>query len=435
MNSDAKKMISFAAVSLFVIGAATIFLLFRFEENIGRQFCYLAIASGVLCVFLFLVMLLLAQKNVQRPSALYVTIGMFLIVCLFICFPNPYLDKLGLVYLLAIPIAVSYGFQYALVSVVAAFALTMLIGVEASALAMELRYAMYATLSAVVASGRKERGFAWVLCLFAFVLQGILFLLTGIPPRETHRFATELIVILLYSLAIPATYYLSILREMVTEESKTLSEAERILTEETMADAEAEGFVAFSTEEKTEPVAKERPLTMEQLLLEDCEIALRMQEVAPRAFHRAKEIARFAREIADKLGENDALVYAAALYHDVDRFYKGNPKALLPEYLYNMIQRQNNKQEPISVEELIVLLSNHVLAIHHYMERNNTDISTEKVIENIFNLQLKKGNIITAGISMSLYHKMKQEFTAQFVSYLSEKKQANTLEQHGTISG
>ena len=194
-------------------------------------------------------------------------------------------------------------------------------------------------------------------------------------------------------------------------------------TDESIADNSA-GMTTAPVRKEEVPIDYSRfPFDLSYLVSEECEVAKRISAVAPRAFCRAKEIAGFARRVSVKFGANSDLVYAAALYHDIAKIYVSAPTAdvMLPECLYLMIKRQNEKQLPTSTEELIVLLSNHLLAIHHYMEKNASDISISKVIENIFNLQLKKGSIMSAGISMSLYHKMKQEFTNEFIVYLSEK--------------
>ena len=64
-----------------------------------------------------------------------------------------------------------------------------------------------------------------------------------------------------------------------------------------------------------------------------------------------------------------------------------------------------------------------MITIYHYMLKNGTNIAVEKVIDSIFNLQLKKGNIMTMGISMSLYHKIKQEFINEFIGFIKDKQE------------
>jgi len=287
----------------------------------------------------------------------------------------------------------------------------------------EIHHVIYAVIVCSACAKKKQKGSDLVAALTAFVLQGIILLLSrNFFFADQITFVKEIIVIVLNSVTVPLVFRLSLLQESVPESVETVETEKPEATEEAVDVIPIEAIHELSKPELEIDYSK-FPFDLSYLVREDCEVAQRIKACLPRAFERATEIACFARSVAGKFDVNSDLVYTAALYHDVERIYNSAPTAdvVLPEYLYQMIKRQNEKQLPTSVEELIVLLSNHLLAIHHYMEKNNSDVSITKIIENIFNLQLKKGSIMSAGISMSLYHKMKQEFTSEFIAYLNSK--------------
>jgi len=388
------------------------------------QLLYPAIASGVFCVYLIYTILIDSKKLVLQPFSSYIFIGFYLIVCLLLCFPSRYIDDFALMYLISIPIALFFGFRYAVATIAAVSVLSVLGG---SYVNLEILHIFYALITCAVASGKKRKGMDVASGITAFLLQGIVLVISKSEMVvDASSVWIEFVVIVLNSLTIPGTYRLIQLKEQITDVAK-ISEIQaehsepvlETVVQSTILDKEAEPEIKIQVMD-----AVQYPLDVSQLIRDDCEVLMAMKRCAPRAIERAMEIASFARKISYKFGANSDLVYAAALYHDVNRIYKESPGAavVLPEYLYTIVKRQNEKELPASMEELIVLLSNHVLAIYHYMQRNNSTISISKVIENIFALQLKKGSIMSAGISMSVYHKMKKEFIDEFLIYLEQKK-------------
>ncbi len=417
MNRKTGKAVGITAAILAAIFAASLFLLCLLDGNIGGTLLYQAITSGVFCVFL-IYLVIVHSDTVHQPFPAYMVTGFYLIVSLILCFPNRYTDDFGIMYLIAIPIAVFYGFRYSLVAITAAYVFICFSTVGNSAI--EIQHVIYVVIVCAAGSGIRKKGADIISAVTAMILQGIVLLLSvNLSAAAVSIVFTEVIVIILNSLTVFVVYRLVRLNELIPE----LSDVMEMETDESIADNSA-GMTTAPVRKEEVPIDYSRfPFDLSYLVSEECEVAKRISAVAPRAFCRAKEIAGFARRVSVKFGANSDLVYAAALYHDIAKIYVSAPTAdvMLPECLYLMIKRQNEKQLPTSTEELIVLLSNHLLAIHHYMEKNASDISISKVIENIFNLQLKKGSIMSAGISMSLYHKMKQEFTNEFIVYLSEK--------------
>ena len=418
MNTNERRVVYKVSGSLTVLYAITVLLLYLFDGNIGGTLRYQAIVSGVLCVFLIYTVFINAGNLVRQPFTAYVIVGFYMIVCLPVCFPNRYMDEFALIYLIAIPLACYYGFRHALVGIFSVMLIAILDGGIAQT---DIQHTAYALIAAAAASGIRRKGTDLAAGLIAFLLQGIVLLLSvRVMAADSLTFIKELVVIVLNAVAIPSVYRLSVIKESV------LGTADEGIPEQAAESGDAEPAEVAEVSEKSpeeQAMPEGYPYSISYLISEECSVLASMRECAPKAFQRALEIATFARRMAYKFGANSDLVYAAALYHDVERIYKGEPGAasVLPEYLYSMVKRQNEKQPPVSMEELIVLLSNHVLAIYHYIEKNNTEISISKVIENIFNLQLKKGSIMSAGISMSVYHKMKQEFTNEFMIYLENK--------------
>ena len=434
MNTNTGNIAYRLSGILAALGAVTIILLYLFEGDIGGTLLYQAIASGVFCVFLIYVCLINSVTLAQQPLSIYIVLGFYLIICLLLCFPNSYMEKFALIYLIAVPVACFFGFRHALIIILSAAILNIYGNVSIGR--AEIQHIAYILVAAFAASKIKYKGQDLLAAFAAFISQWVLLLVArNVVTPDIGSFFTDLGIVTVNSLTIPVIYRLAVLKEtgqVITEENDAAEivieqEAEEMIPAFSISfhenSALQEEAVTLVQTLQT-PVLPGYPMDISDLISEDCVILKSMKECAPRAFERALEIAAFARRIAYKFGANSDLVYAAALYHDVERIYKEEPGApvVLPEYLYTIVKRQNEKQPPISIEELIVLLSNHVLAIYHYMEKNNSTISISKVIENIFNLQLKKGNIMSAGISMSVYHKMKQEFTNEFILYLEDKK-------------
>ena len=417
MNTNSGRVVQWTIGLIMFLCAATIFLLYLFEGNIGGRLLYQAITSGVFCVFLIYIIGINSEKMILQPFAAYIMVGFYLLECLLLCFPNRYVDEWALMYLIAVPIAIFFGFRYAFVAIVATAVFTALGREKAGC---ELQHVFYILITAASASGKKSKGMDTVSAIIAFLLQAVLLLLTRrFSAPDVVTLGKETAIILMNAVSVPVIYRLSQLKEQgqyaaVEEQTVMTATEQKVVTEGVRPKPLSRPNLSYTA----------YPLELSMLVSEDCELLKYMREYSPRAVERAIEIAAFARKISYKFGANSDLVYAAALYHDVERIYKGTPGAdvVLPEYLYMIVKRQNEKQPPASIEELIVLLSNHVLAIHHYMEKNNANISIVRVIENIFNLQLKKGSIMSVGISMSVYHRMKQEFTNEFMAYLDNKQ-------------
>lgn len=422
MSTSKGKTVYISAGMLAAIYAVSIILLYLFEGGIGDRLFYPAIITGVFCVYLIYVSVTNYEKIVLQPLSIYFVIFGYLITCLLLCFPNRYFHELAIIYIVAIPVAMFFGFRYSVVSIVAVFISTVLTG--AINWNVEILHAIFISIVCIVAAGRKDKHSDFLGGIIVFVLQGIILCVSGIDLFSDPMFLLkECIVITLNSVLIPLMYRLSLIREqegtILTETGSVMSVADN---EMRMQDSTKTETYKKSQGQETEVDLSKYPLELSYLIRSDCEVAKWYKDNSPRAYTRAIETAEFAKRIALSFGANSELVYAAALYHDINRSYMNHvpAKTVLPEYLYQMIVRINEKQQPASIEELIVLLSNHVLAIYHYIEKNNADISIEKVIENIFNLQLKKGNIISVGISMSIYHKLKREFVNEFMLYLNK---------------
>lgn len=418
MNTKQNRSVLLLAVILSAICAVSIYLLYYFEQNIGGQLVYLAIASGVFCVLLISILILNAEVLIQEPFSGYMIAGLYLLVSLLICFPNQIIDNVGALYIIAIPVSVFFGFRYGLVTIFNLLVIVILgYGWDGS---VEIQHISYALIVCAVATGKKSKKMDLFAAVFAAVLQFVL-LFAG-----TNKFNMiyETIIICMNAAMIPIVHRVASLREQVNVN------AEELLQEDMGVDKKEE----FTDEEVMESNSVDKyggqdwlkyPYGLSYLSSDECEVVQYLQMYAPKSFARAKEVADFARTMALKFGANSELVYCAALYHDIERLYKNVPGAsvILPDVLYRMIQKQNNKEAPGTIEELMVLLSNHVITIYHYMLKNGTNIAVEKVIDSIFNLQLKKGNIMAMGISMSLYHKIKQEFTNEFVGFIKAKQE------------
>lgn len=418
MNTKQNRSVLLLAVILSAICAVSIFLLYYFEQNIGGRLLYLAIASGVFCVLLIHILILNVEILIQQPFSGYMIAGMYLLVSLLICFPNRIVDSVGALYIIAIPVSVYFGFRYGLVTVLNLLVIVILgYGWDGS---IEIQHISYTLVVCAVAAGKKSKRLDLLAALFVAVLQFVL-LFSG--TNKSHLIY-ETVIICMNAVMIPIVHRVAGLREQFNENTEELLQ-ESMLADDTEDVADAFITDSNSADKHDVPDLSKCPYALSYLSSDECEILQYLQTNAPKSFARAKEVADFARTMALKFGANSELVYCAAIYHDIERLYKQVPGAsvILPDVLYRMIQKQNKKEAPGTIEELIVLLSNHVITIYHYMLKNGTNIAVEKVIDSIFNLQLKKGNIMTMGISMSLYHKIKQEFINEFIGFIKDKQE------------
>lgn len=414
MKTNAGSIVQKLIFLLSAFCAMTIILLYIINGNIGGLLLYQVIATGVLCVYLIYTIYTNSRIMQYQPLGILLIAGFYLIFCLLQCFPNQIPERFAWIYLLAIPVAYFFGFRDAFVVIL----FTAFINCGYEITRADVQHIGYIVITAMLASGKQRKGLDVFSGITAFLLQGILLVISkGVVATDLHSFLTELCIITVNSVVIPVVYRLSQIKTSVQSAEERTVEA--FVTEPDVAEWAVTDNQAVLNDE-----GLSYPLELSYLVSDDCVILKSMYEYAPRAVERAKEVASFARRIAYKSGANSDLVYAAAIYHDIERIYKGAQDAavVLPEYLYTIVKRQNEKQAPVSLEELIVLLSNNVLSIYHYMVKKHPQISISKVIDNLFALQLKNGNIMSAGISMSVYHKMRQEFTNEFLIYLENKK-------------
>jgi membrane-associated HD superfamily phosphohydrolase len=149
-----------------------------------------------------------------------------------------------------------------------------------------------------------------------------------------------------------------------------------------------------------------------------------MKECSQKQFERCEELAVLSGRIAKKVGAKEELTYVAALYCDMSKILQNDITVTseelarendFPEELIKIIQEQTEKDAlPSSMESAIVLITNNIITMYHFIMKNKKDVSMSKLIENTFQMHLKKGTIRSAGMSMSQYHKIRQEFYSEF---------------------
>jgi membrane-associated HD superfamily phosphohydrolase len=120
------------------------------------------------------------------------------------------------------------------------------------------------------------------------------------------------------------------------------------------------------------------------------------------------------------------LAKAGGLYHDVGKMISKNnyideglaiaDEYFFPKELKAILKEHNIKSEkPGSVEAAIVMLSDSVVSTIEYIEKNDDRrYTTNKIIENIFQLRMEKGSFDASTISLKDYKLLKEFYQREF---------------------
>lgn len=134
---------------------------------------------------------------------------------------------------------------------------------------------------------------------------------------------------------------------------------------------------------------------------------------------------------AMEIGANELLAKAGGLYHEIGKINGKNyiEESLklaedysFPKELKAILREHNIKYEkPSSVEAAIVMLSDNVASTIEYIEKTEDHkYTTNKIIENIFQMRLDKGTFDASGLSLIDYKKLKEFYQSEFNKTKSE---------------
>lgn len=192
---------------------------------------------------------------------------------------------------------------------------------------------------------------------------------------------------------------------------------------------------AVTIEEAEEPLSKPVDRTSYELLCSlDHELLKRLRQFSVSLYSHAIRIADLSGRAAVKIGADELISRAGGLYHEIGKINGKNyieeglklaDEYAFPQELKAILKEHNIKYEkPNSVEAAIVMLSDNVVSTIEYLEKTGERRHTnDKIIDNIFQMRLDKGNFDSAGLSLTDFKKLKEFYITEF-----DDKKAERLE-------
>lgn len=413
MELQSKKTLVISSGFLLGIDALFIVAFILFEGGSTRIISSL-ITSVLLCVTLVFFLFYYGYSFRSQPGLSWLLIGIYLLANIMLCFPNPVVTDLSLYYIILLPIAGFLNLRFSLIMLFGFFATYALL--EGRLTMTEILHVSYCLISCVLINGTRERKQPVQRILLGLILQLILLFLCINVKNIVISPYTEGFILLIITCVSILTVWMGIREQSLTTQ------------EESIMDESLPDIPNVELQLTKVPVYEpSKPYGILYLVRKDSELLVQMKKKSGKSMERSQEIADFARHMAFRVGADCDLTYAIALYHDYGRIMqKENDVGAsqinflvetgFPETLAHSINQQNDGNElPTSLEALIVMISNNIVTMYHFIRKSEKNVSIRKLIENTFQMHLKKGTIRTSGISMSMYHKLRQEFINEFI--------------------
>ena len=176
-------------------------------------------------------------------------------------------------------------------------------------------------------------------------------------------------------------------------------------------------------------LAKQQELNKKlSLILEaDFGLLLRLQEFSGQLFIHSMTISSVSAQAARHMGGNVLLAQAGGLYHEIGRImgvsnYIDAGVKLAEEYdfpkeLTDIIRQHSMRHEkPKSLEAAIVLFTDCIVSTNDYLEKSGQKegVSTQKLVEGIFQNRLSKGTLSESGLSQQQIDKLRHFYIKQY---------------------
>jgi putative nucleotidyltransferase with HDIG domain len=155
------------------------------------------------------------------------------------------------------------------------------------------------------------------------------------------------------------------------------------------------------------------------------ELMSKMKEFSESLYSHAIHIGDLSSRAAKEIGANDLIAMAGGLYHEVGKLNGKNyiEEGLLiaedyafPKELKAILKEHNIKYEkPSSVEAAIVMLSDNVVSTIEYIAKTEDHkFTTNKIIDNIFQMRMDKGTFDTSNLSLKDFKKLREFYQKEF---------------------
>ncbi len=158
----------------------------------------------------------------------------------------------------------------------------------------------------------------------------------------------------------------------------------------------------------------------EELLDENCELMTELKNFSERLYIHSAAVGRMSEGVAKDMGYDSVLAKAGGMYHELGRIKKDDFEEFVRERaekygfsnaLTGLII-QNYRKKPKNKEAGVVMLSDSIVSMLEYFEKNTDKPmpAKEKIIEGIFLNRLKKGNLSGCGFGDDELKKLKETY-------------------------
>lgn len=184
-------------------------------------------------------------------------------------------------------------------------------------------------------------------------------------------------------------------------------------------------------------LTKEEELPVEQLLSSGTktsydvlcdlsnELLRKLQQYSESLYDHALLIGNLSYLAAKEVGANELLAKAGGLYHEIGKLNGKNyieegiviaEDYSFPKELKAILKEHNIKYDkPSSIEAAIVMLSDNVVSTIEYIEKSEDHkFTTDKIIDNLFQMRMEKGTFDKANLSLKEYKTLKEFYQKEF---------------------
>jgi putative nucleotidyltransferase with HDIG domain len=173
------------------------------------------------------------------------------------------------------------------------------------------------------------------------------------------------------------------------------------------------------------PISQGARTSYEVLCDLDNDLIKRMRQHSEILYSHSVLIGDLSYRAAIEISANEMLALAGGLYHEVGKLSGKNyiEEGLIiaedyafPNELKAILKEHNIKYEkPGSVEAAIVMLADSVVATIEYIEKTDEHkYTTNKIIDNIFQMRMDKGTFDSCSLSLKDYKKLKEFFQKEY---------------------
>ncbi len=170
--------------------------------------------------------------------------------------------------------------------------------------------------------------------------------------------------------------------------------------------------------------AENRP-SYDILCSEDNELLRKLKQASESIYTHALRIGDLSYRAAKEVGADELLAKAGGLYHEIGKLKGKNyieeglviaEEYSFPKELKAILKEHNIKYDkPSSVEAAIVMLSDNIVSTIDYIEKSEDNkYSTNKIIDNIFQLRMDKGTFDGVDLSLKDFKVLKDFYESEF---------------------